>query len=357
MLAGLVWAGWASGCAPEGRPSRVLADQDAEASNVAPDGPRGGSAGNGGSSGGAGAGGGKAGSGGSTGGSGGTAGAAGAAGTGGTAGTAGAAGTAGTGVPPTPDAGVDRPAASPTDTSAAIPVDTALMVTPDAPPVVMGPNLTLGLIGRWKLDEGTGTTTADSTATGNNGTLVTGANWSKTGFPGATFSNPGSLVLDGLAGYVTLGTKNLPVHKAAQSLALWFNYAAVPAVDASPQDFASLTEPMAGAARLQMGVIKGKVGAWKRVGEVLVSAAAPAAGWHHFAYTFDGTIHRLYIDGTEAQNATIASDTGAPTSFRLGSYNNGTAPTEFFKGGLDEVRLYNRALTPAEVADLRAGKQ
>ena len=52
----------------------------------------------------------------------------------------------------------------------------------DGPPV--GSSLGVGLVGRWKLDENLGTTTADATGRGNNGTL-NGANWAIPGFPAA----------------------------------------------------------------------------------------------------------------------------------------------------------------------------
>jgi len=70
-------------------------------------------------------------------------------------------------------------------------------------------------------------------------------------------------------------------------------------------------------------------------------------GWHLVTATFDGTTARLYVD-----NAQVASDTfSAPpnTNFPLyiGRYYGASAYG--WNGAIDEVRLYNRALTPTEV--------
>jgi hypothetical protein len=73
--------------------------------------------------------------------------------------------------------------------------------------------------------------------------------------------------------------------------------------------------------------------------------------WHHVAATYDGRMMRVYVDGEEA--ASLPRD-GAinPSGANLciGSYAPGNARA-FFQGVLDEVRIYNRALTPAEIRE------
>ena len=74
--------------------------------------------------------------------------------------------------------------------------------------------------------------------------------------------------------------------------------------------------------------------------------------WNHFAGTYDGETIRLYRDGV-----LIASDTAPsgpidsyPTSVRIGAFNNYTAPDGFLPGLVDEPAIYDRALSPDEVA-------
>jgi hypothetical protein len=69
--------------------------------------------------------------------------------------------------------------------------------------------------------------------------------------------------------------------------------------------------------------------------------------WSHLAATYDGTTLRLYVNGvqvaTRAMTAPLLTSSGA---LRLGG---NSVWGEYFQGRLDEVRLYNRALTAAEI--------
>ncbi|MFM8930712.1 MAG: beta strand repeat-containing protein, partial [Gemmataceae bacterium] len=73
--------------------------------------------------------------------------------------------------------------------------------------------------------------------------------------------------------------------------------------------------------------------------------------WHHVAATFDGTYRRIYVDGV-----LLASDTptghnvpSTASNVRIGTTNN----TEYFSGGIDDVRVWNRARTASEIANTR----
>jgi len=95
----------------------------------------------------------------------------------------------------------------------------------------------------------------------------------------------------------------------------------------------------------------------KKTGDgLLVSTTPPTAGaWHHYVYTYDGSpgtqgTHKLYIDGVLVNsNATIAPQTASPTTLEFGRW---AGNSEYFGGSLDDVRIYNRALTAAEVQTL-----
>ncbi len=77
--------------------------------------------------------------------------------------------------------------------------------------------------------------------------------------------------------------------------------------------------------------------------------------WHFVAMTFDGAYVRLYIDG--ALQGTFYGPSLGFLSFEdlyIGERgNNGN----FFNGSIDDVRIYNRALTTAEIQALAQGKQ
>jgi hypothetical protein len=78
------------------------------------------------------------------------------------------------------------------------------------------------------------------------------------------------------------------------------------------------------------------------------TAGVPLDSWTHLAATYDGTTQRLFVNGvqvaTKAMTGPIKVSTGA---LRFGG--NGTWSDEWFAGLLDELRVYNRALSATEI--------
>jgi hypothetical protein len=72
--------------------------------------------------------------------------------------------------------------------------------------------------------------------------------------------------------------------------------------------------------------------------------------WHHGAWTYDGSALRFYLDGLPAGNfscpGSIRGDS-AP-SFYIGARGDRTS-SEMFNGTIDEVAIYNRTLSAAEI--------
>jgi hypothetical protein len=77
--------------------------------------------------------------------------------------------------------------------------------------------------------------------------------------------------------------------------------------------------------------------------EISASVSNPTE-WHHYALTYDGSNQKLYIDGILA---TTTSKTGSintnSTNLRIG---------EYFNGFIDDVHIYNRALSAGEIKAL-----
>ena len=75
----------------------------------------------------------------------------------------------------------------------------------------------------------------------------------------------------------------------------------------------------------------------------------PTNKWTHLVATYDGQNQRLYVNGVEvaksAQSGLIQQSTGV---LRLGG---NSLWGEFFNGYMDDVRIYNRALTATEVSN------
>ena len=80
-----------------------------------------------------------------------------------------------------------------------------------------------------------------------------------------------------------------------------------------------------------------------------VSGTRAKGGWHHVCMTLDRGERFLFVDGHLA-----AYETGSVAADGEGALWIGGAPSvkEFFRGGINEVRIYRRALSAGEVSHL-----
>jgi hypothetical protein len=82
----------------------------------------------------------------------------------------------------------------------------------------------------------------------------------------------------------------------------------------------------------------------------------PSGQWTHVAGTFDGTTWRVYVNGSQ-----VGTATGTTKAFSTGRFwcigRKPSQESNFFNGEIDEVRIYKRALTATEVANLNQSEQ
>jgi hypothetical protein len=77
------------------------------------------------------------------------------------------------------------------------------------------------------------------------------------------------------------------------------------------------------------------------------SASLPLNTWTHLAATYDGTTIRLFVNGVQAGTRAVSGSLAASTGpLRIGG---NAVWGEYFSGRIDEVRIYNRALSAAEI--------
>ena len=207
-----------------------------------------------------------------------------------------------------------------------------------------------GLISYWKFDEQAGATTADSAFSANDGVLMTGAALLAGGFPTAMFPNPGALSLDGMNSRVVMGTNRLPRVDGAKTISFWFNYMMTPT---NTRSIISLTN-RAALCGVQIGLRGGQVGVWGWGGQtaMLLMAGMHAPGWHQLTYSYDGTTHSISIDGATPITSQVVPQTCEVIDLQVGSFEGGR---EHFGGLLDDLRIYQRALTADEARILAMG--
>ncbi len=176
--------------------------------------------------------------------------------------------------------------------------------------------------GIWHLN---GTDYSDATINANNGaqnatTNVTGRIAGGRGFNGTT-------------SYISVTTSGFVPNDNNQTISIWANYSATPGGNRNLITFQNTGASSA----IQFGFRGGNTVAWKWGGALLADAgAAPSINtWHYYVYTFDGTTSRIYVDGVERDNSTVAPQTAMPTEGNIGRYNNG----EYLAASLDEPRF------------------
>jgi hypothetical protein len=240
------------------------------------------------------------------------------------------------------DAGSDRPA--PADLMPdRSPPDTA----PDAPdPLVQG------LVGHWRFDEGSGTRSSDSTGNGNNATLFNGTSWERSSTP-----NPGAsdfaIHLDGNNDYASCNVgMSIPRIQDSKTITFWLapNLDAPANPDSNQRTCVALANPGAQVG-IQIGLDRNRPAAWSWGQDqgFVIASSTPSPGSHHVAYTFDGTTHRLYLDGNQVDTSNVDPQQGRADVLYIGTYE---PPNELCAGQLDELRIYDHALAPPDITRL-----
>ncbi len=198
-------------------------------------------------------------------------------------------------------------------------------------------DITTGLVAAYGFDEGAGTTTSDASGSANTGTL-NNASWTSNSKFGK------ALLFGGSQSYVSAPASRVPATNNPQTIAYW---AYLTSKTSATQAVITLPDANKTTGN-EPGLKTSKVGVWQHGSSWLVSASQRAAKeWHHYAYTFDGQTHRLYIDGVQASSSTIVPSAVTADSIQIGRWIGGS---EYFKGVLDEIRIYARALNQTEIA-------
>ena len=85
----------------------------------------------------------------------------------------------------------------------------------------------------------------------------------------------------------------------------------------------------------------------------VTSFTSPIDGkWHHGLVTFDGSVLKLFLDGKQISSLTTTKtpDMTGNQPLRIGA--NSLIIDDMFKGDVDEVGIWSRALTTSEISDL-----
>ncbi len=190
------------------------------------------------------------------------------------------------------------------------------------------------LVGWWRFDEGSGTVANDSSGNGNDGTFNGDPQWAA-GMLG------GALEFNGTDDYVEVPDN--------ESLHLWERFTLAAWIYQVESSSSRIIDKI-GAGTANGPHLDTHPGTTLRsCSGTCVSTAADYTleEWHHVAVTFDEGDVKLYIDGSiEGEGSAPSPLAGNSLSLRIGADSDGQS---LFHGLIDDVRVYNRALTEAEI--------
>jgi glucose/arabinose dehydrogenase/PKD repeat protein len=188
-----------------------------------------------------------------------------------------------------------------------------------------------GLIAAYGFEVGTGSLLTDSSGNGRHGT-VSGALWVQGKYGLGLDFNGDDLVT---IGNLDL-TGSFTVMAWMQTRSLYINTCGALVMKAYDYGF-----------EICGGILKARVGTGGSFTASVSSAFTDAdlRVWKHVAMTYDGSAVRMYIDGALVGQA-VGSHASSTTALLFGRWSSNV---EFWDGLVDEVRIYNRALSGSEI--------
>lgn len=203
-----------------------------------------------------------------------------------------------------------------------------------------------GLVGYWRFDEGSGTSALDSSGNNNTGTLTNGPTWQS-----ASNCKVGScLSFDGANDYVDVGNV-LNMSTSSFSLSVWFKSTALLTQSLIFKEINSGLPNRVGYSlytRASNPYISFVIGD----GTNLINPTCPNVfndgNYHQLVVTKDSSNASIYMDGLSCNSAgsSLIGNISNSTNLKFGG------GIGYLNGFLDDVRIYNKNLSAAEILSL-----
>ncbi len=203
-------------------------------------------------------------------------------------------------------------------------------------------------IAYWMFDETEGSVASDSSANDFDGTLIgmDDSDW--------VLGNSGNaLDFDGLDDHVVVDNIFAEIAGRDLTISAWVK---APAVNTAHQFMVSINISNGDGNRLLLGTQANSdtlsmfESGWRDTGTTIVDGT-----WHHIAYVLNDSSNTItiYVGGSDVLSFASTASIAASDVFSLGQeYDAPMATGDFYSGQLDDVRIYDRALSEAEIAIL-----
>ncbi len=204
-------------------------------------------------------------------------------------------------------------------------------------------------VASWDLDEGAGSVISDYSGNNNQGALMNGLGWG----PG---QKGNGLIFDGMDDYASVPTSpSLDINGAAVSISLWAWLERMPnelpgsygpLYDSDTDNYVLYEDKGTNELRFKVTTDKsaerpGIPAAWLRTGQ-----------WLHIVGVYDGATAVVYLNG-QARDSHNLTGTVRPKQ----RATIGASAGSYFKGAIDDIHIFNRALTEEEIQFLYTGRK
>jgi hypothetical protein len=225
----------------------------------------------------------------------------------------------------------------------------------DVPSTYMAAVLADLPIGYWRLGEPSGTNAVDDSGYAHDGTYTLGPVVNQTGLVAQNNGDP-SVAFDGSNDYVDIPSA-LSLKPSRWSIEAWVKVTGgdtimgtVFADEYNGSSVSYVLDAFDGAGH----TLKPSVGFYNGSWRIAQSATPLSAGTiYHLVGTWDGTVLRIYVNGSQVATNTPGSSptAGNVLNPRIGTRWDNSGDGQKFHGNLDEVALYDYALAPSQISN------
>ncbi|PIZ46604.1 hypothetical protein COY32_03030, partial [candidate division WWE3 bacterium CG_4_10_14_0_2_um_filter_41_14] len=202
-----------------------------------------------------------------------------------------------------------------------------------------------GLVGWWTMDETSGASVADKSGNGYNGT-DSGGSTITTG----KFGNARDFAGDN--DYIELPANNdTKLLNNVSTFSTWMNIKTV-----GPNAYASAYSGGGGstAGRININILQNTIELRVQTTAYSFTSLSNFNNWRNYVMIIDHDLDKatLYVDGVFIETKSITPFTVTNTVARLGSNTYTGNAGDYYNGKMDDVRIYNRALSSSEISAL-----
>ena len=209
-----------------------------------------------------------------------------------------------------------------------------------------------GIVGWWKMDEGSGTTAYDSSGNANNGTLTNTPTYAGGVNSGGTSYYLGRSVVFTSASsrYISIPSNAALTFTGSKSYGAWIKWTN----SGAQQDIFTR------ASGYNLYLSSGGTAYYTLTGltaTAQTSTVVTAATWTHIMIVYDSTVGTngtVYVYKNGAVTNTVTATAGSSTlaSNAAAYIGSSSTPNNYFNGRIDDVRVYNRVLSATEVLQI-----